>query len=96
VGSRADDAFLELRALLVPFGVAHYYSDKQGAYRRHLPAEQYTTGRRSLCIIETEHRPLQSRLKRLAGQTLYFSQSIEMHDLVTGLFMNLYGFGRAV
>ena len=28
VGSRADDAFLELKALLGPLGVTRYYSDK--------------------------------------------------------------------
>jgi insertion element IS1 protein InsB len=48
VGSRADDVFLELKALLAPFGVTHYYSDKWGAYRRHLPAEQHTVGKRYL------------------------------------------------
>src|SRR5262249_58237248 len=43
VGSRADDAFLKLKALLGPFGFTRYYSDKWGAYRRHLPATPFTT-----------------------------------------------------
>ena len=45
VGNRADDAFLKLKALLGPFGVTHYDSDKWGAYRCHLPAEQHIVGK---------------------------------------------------
>jgi insertion element IS1 protein InsB len=94
VGSRADDAFLEFKALLDPFGVTHYYSDRWGAYRRHFPAEQHTVGKRYLQKIERKHLTLRTRLKRLTRQTLCFSRSIEMHDLVIGLFINRYEFGH--
>ena len=94
VGSRTDDAFLELKALLVPLGVTRYYSDKGGAYRRHLPAEQHTVDKRYLQKIERKHLTLRTRLKRLTRQTLCFSRSIEMHDLVIGLFINRYEFGH--
>lgn len=94
VGSRADDAFLELKALLDPFGVTHYYSDRWGAYRRHLPAEQHTVGKRYLQKIERKHLTLRTRLKRLARQSLGFPRSIGMHDLVIGLFINRYEFGH--
>jgi insertion element IS1 protein InsB len=96
MGSRADHTFLELKALLAPFGVTHYYSDKWGAYQRYLPLEQHTIGKRYLQKIERKHLTLRTRLKRLARQTLCFSRSIEMHDLVIGLFMNRYEFGRVV
>jgi len=96
VGSRADHAFLDLKALLVPFGVTRYYSDKWGAYRRHLPAEQHSVGKRYLQKIERKHLTLRTRLKRLTRQTLCFSRSIEMHDLVIGLFINRYEFGHEV
>jgi insertion element IS1 protein InsB len=94
VGSRADDAFLELKALLDPFGVTRYYADKWGAYRRHLPAEQYTVGKRYLQKIERKHLTLRTRLKRLTRQGLCFSRSIDMHDLVIGLFINRDEFGH--
>jgi insertion element IS1 protein InsB len=94
VGSRADDAFLELKALLDPFGVTHYYSDRWGAYRRHLPEEQHTVGKCYLQKIERKHLTLRTRLKRLARQSLGFSRSIKMHDLVIGLFINRYEFGH--
>jgi insertion element IS1 protein InsB len=94
VGSRADDAFLALKALLGPLGVTHYYSDTWGAYRRHLPAEQHTVGKRYLQKIERKHLTLRTRLKRLTRQTLCFSRSIDMHDLVIGLFINRDEFGH--
>ena len=37
VGTHKDAAFLKLLALLVPFGITRSYTDKGGAYRRHLP-----------------------------------------------------------
>jgi insertion element IS1 protein InsB len=95
-GSRADPTFLELKALLAPLGVTYYYSDKRGAYQRYLPLEQHTVGKRDLQKIERKHLTLRTRLKRLARQTPCFSRSIEMHDLVIGLFINRYEFGRAV
>jgi insertion element IS1 protein InsB len=35
-GTREDDVFVELKALLAPFGITHLYTDGWGAYRRHL------------------------------------------------------------
>ena len=32
VGSRKDTVFLKLQALLVPFGITRYYTDKAGVY----------------------------------------------------------------
>jgi insertion element IS1 protein InsB len=93
VGSRADDAFLERKALLDPLGVTHDYADKGGAYWRHLPAAQHTVGNRDLQKIERKHLTLRTRLKRLMRQRLGFSRSIDMHDLVIGLFINRYEFG---
>jgi insertion element IS1 protein InsB len=35
-GAREDRIFLELKALLQPFGITRFYTDGWGAYRRHL------------------------------------------------------------
>ena len=96
VGSRKDATFLKLRALLVPFGITRYYTDKAGVYRRHLPPEQHTVGKLSMQKIERKHLTLRTRLKRLARKTLCFSCSPVMHDLLIGLNMNRVEFGRAV
>ena len=37
VGTRKEAVFLQLKALLAPLGITHYYTDKAGVYRRHLP-----------------------------------------------------------
>ncbi len=44
VGARKDATFLELHALLAPFGIPRYYTDKGGVYQRHLPPAQHTEG----------------------------------------------------
>jgi len=96
LGTRKDAVFLKLYALLVPFGITHYYTDKAGVYRRHLPPEQHTVGKLSMQKIERKHLTLRTRLKRLARKTLCFSRSCVMHDLVIGLYMNHIEFGCAV
>jgi insertion element IS1 protein InsB len=35
VGTRKDAVFLKLKALLAPWGITHYYTDKAGVYQRH-------------------------------------------------------------
>jgi insertion element IS1 protein InsB len=96
VGTRKDAVFLKLQALLAPFGIAHYYTDKAGVYRRHLPPAQHTVGKLSMQKIERKHLTLRTRLKRLARKTLCFSRSCLMHDLLIGLYMNRAEFGCVI
>jgi insertion element IS1 protein InsB len=96
VGTRKDAVFLKLRALLAPFGITRYYTDKAGVYRRHLPPTQHTVGKRTMQKIERKHLTLRTRLKRLARKTLCFSRSFLMHDLLIGLYMNRVEFGGVV
>jgi insertion element IS1 protein InsB len=96
VGTRKDATFRKLRALLVPFGITRYYTDKAGVYGRHLPPAQHTVGKLSMQKIERKHLTLRTRLKRLARKALCFSRSRVMHDLLIGLYMNRVEFGRAV
>lgn len=37
-GTRKDKVFLQLKALLLPFGISCFYTDDWGAYERHLDA----------------------------------------------------------
>ena len=96
VGSRKDTVFLKLRALLAPFGITRYYTDKADVYRRYLPPAQHTAGKLSMQKIERKHLTLRTRLKRLARKTLGFSRSRFMHDLLIGLYMNRVEFGCPV
>jgi IS1 family transposase/transposase-like protein len=95
-GRRKDEVFLKLKALLKPFGLTHYYTDKWGAYTRHLDPEQHTVSKRGTQKIERKHLTLRTRIKRLVRKTICFSKSTQMHDIVIGLFVNRYAFGRAV
>ena len=96
VGTRQEATFLKLKALLAPFGITRYYTDKAGVYRRHLPPAQHTVGKLTMQKIERKHLTLRTRLKRLARKTLCFSRSRVMHDLLIGLYMNRVEFGRTV
>ena len=96
MGTRKDAVFLKLRALLAPFGLTRYYTDKAGVYQRHLPPEQHTVGKLTMQKIERKHLTLRTRLKRLGRKTLCFSRSRIMHDFLIGLYMNRVEFGCAV
>ena len=95
VGPRKDVLFRRLKALLSPFGITRYYTDKAGVYQRHLPPAQHTVGKLTMQKIERKHLTLRTRLKRLARKTLCFSRSYLMHDLLIGLYMNQVEFGGA-
>ena len=95
-GRRQDEAFLKLKALLEPFGVTKYYTDYWGAYTRHIDPDQHQPGKRNTQKIERKHLTLRARIKRLARKTICFSKSIQMHDIVIGLFVNRYEFGLQI
>ena len=47
-------------------------------------------------LNKRKHLTLRTRIKRLTRKTLCFSKSIQMHDIVMGLFVNRYEFGLPV
>ena len=96
LGRRNDEGFLKLKALLEPFGIKKYYTDSWGAYTRHLGADEHQPGKRNTQQIERKHLTLRTRIKRLVRKTICFSRSIQMHDIVLGLFINRYEFGLLV
>jgi insertion element IS1 protein InsB len=93
-GRRKDDVFLRLQQQLEPFGITKFYTDGWGAYERQLAAEQHQVGKEHTQRIESKHVNLRTRIKRLVRRTLCFSKTERMHDLVLGLFINRYEFGR--
>jgi insertion element IS1 protein InsB len=93
-GRRQDEVFLKLKELLEPFGITRYYTDGWGAYERHLEPDQHTVGKDNTQKIESKHINLRTRIKRLVRRTICFSKTERMHDLVIGLFINRYEFGR--
>jgi len=96
LGPRTDDVCRELYERLAPFQITRYYTDGWGAYQRILPADRHIVSKRETQRIERKHLDFRTRLKRLARKTICFSKSVEMHDIVIGLFINRYEFGRTV
>jgi len=66
------------------------------AYERHIDAEKHHVGKENTQKIESKHINLRTRIKRLVRRTICFSKTEQMHDLVIGLFMNRYEFGRVL
>lgn len=93
LGPRQDEVFLQLKALLAPFGIHHFYTDAAEVYNRHLASDSHTVGKHDTQKIERKHLTLRTRIKRLARKTICFSKSILLHDIVIGLFVNRYEFG---
>ena len=95
-GNRKDAVFLQLKALLLPFGISHFYTDDWGAYKRNLDPLKHEGGKQNTQKIENKHLNLRTRIKRLARRTICFSKSVFMHELVIGLFINRYEFGLSI
>ena len=92
LGDRKDAAFLKLKKLLEPFGIARFYTDDWGAYERHIEPEKHIVGKENTQKIERKNLTFRTRIKRLVRKTICFSKKILMHDIVIGLFINRYEF----
>ena len=95
-GDRTDSVLLQLKTLLNPFGIKKFFTDDWGAYKRHLAPEKHEIGKKNTQKIERKHLTLRTRIKRLARKTICFSKMEFMHDIVIGLFINRYEFGKAI
>jgi insertion element IS1 protein InsB len=93
LGTHQDDAFLQLKAWLAPFGIRHFYTDGAEVYNRYLGPEHHTVGKTHTQKIERKHLTFRTRLKQLVQKTICFSRSVLLHDIVIGLFVNRYEFG---
>lgn len=93
VFGRQETVFLQLKALLAPFGITRFYTDGWGVDERHLAPEQHTVGKQRTQKIECKHINLRTRIKRLVRRTSGFSKTTTMHALVIGLFVNRYACG---
>ena len=62
-GRRKDEVFLQLKALLEPFGITRYYTDGWGTYERHLDPEKHRIGKDNTQKIESKHVNQRTRIK---------------------------------
>lgn len=94
--ARKGEVFLQLKFLLDPVGITRFYTYSWGAYERHLESEKHVVGKQNTQKIENKNLNLRTSIKRLVRQTICFSKSIFMHDVVKVLFINRYEFGVSV
>jgi len=66
------------------------------AYTRHLDETAHNEGKRNTQQLERTHMTLRTWIKRLACKTMCFARSTQMHDIIIGLFVNRYEFGRPI
>jgi insertion element IS1 protein InsB len=52
--------------------------------------------KKSVDRSERKHLTLRTRIKRLARKTICFSTSMQMHDMVIGLFVNRHDLGLRI
>src|SRR4029434_6787911 len=71
-GRRQDTVFLQLKALLEPFGIRRFYTDGWGASECHLEPTQHEVGKAHTQKIESKHINLRTRIKRLVRRTICF------------------------
>ncbi len=87
---------MKRHTLLEPFSITKCTTDGWGAYERHLDADTHEVGKANTQKIESKPINLRTRIKRLGRRTICFSKTERMHDLVIGLFINRYEFGRSI
>lgn len=79
-GTRKDEVFIQLKALLKPFGITRFYTDGWGAYERHLESGKHVVGKQNTQKIENKNLNLRTRIKRLAAfsseNNLFFQNGI--------------------
>ena len=93
-GRRTHQTFRRLLALLEDAGlqITHWLTDAWWAYYDCLAKSERTESKAALQSLERKHLTLRSRVKRLVRRGIAFSKSIQMHDIVIGLFINHYFF----
>jgi len=91
-GRRKDEVFLKLKKLLEDFNIEKYYTDNWGSYSKILDKDKHQIGKANTQTIERKNLTLRTRIKRLTRKTICFSKSIQMHDIVIALLINVLDF----
>ncbi|MEE5994336.1 MAG: IS1 family transposase [Oscillospiraceae bacterium] len=94
LGTREHKCLDELLKLLEPFHIVKVYADANYAYESRIHSAVVVTDKKNTQKIERNHLTLRTRMKRLARKTICFSKSKEIHEIVIGIFINIFFFHR--
>ena len=75
-------------------GITRSGTDGWWTYERHVEAEQPMVGKAHTQKSARKHITIRTRIKRLVRRRIGFAKTERLHDLVIGLFINRYEFGR--
>ena len=94
LSSRKQDALWKLWELIsnMNLSITDVYSDNNFSYSEVIPNNILSIGKKNTQKIERKHLTLRTRLKRLARKTICFSKSLEMHEIMVGLLINVLEF----
>ena len=91
-----NEAFLELKTLLEPFGIKTFCTDGLSTYERNLKGFEHIISKKNTQRIERKNLTLRTRIKRLCRKTICYSKCQDMHDIVIGLVINILEFGLRI
>ncbi len=94
LGSRQNSVLAMLLEKLKDVSFRLYCTDDWEAYKRLLPKEKHLITKKYTQSIEWQNLNFRTRIKRLTRKTICFSKSEEIHDKVTGEFINREFFQR--
>jgi insertion element IS1 protein InsB len=94
LGRRQDTGCLARQALWAPWGITRFDPAGGGAYERPSTPEQPVVGKQHTQKIASKPINRRTRIQRLVRRTMCFSTTTTLPDLVVGLFINRYEFGR--
>ncbi|MCI9355006.1 MAG: hypothetical protein HFE58_09470 [Firmicutes bacterium] len=96
IGKRKNTVFLKLKKLLETFQIEVYYSDNWTSYKKYIEKEKHKIVKKNTQKIERKNITLRTRIKRLTRKTIYYSKTEYMHDIIIGLFINIFEFGLSI
>jgi len=91
-GGRTDAGFRQLPGYLKNIPVDFHYTDGWGAYSGNLSEDTHRIGKDKTWKIERKNLNFRIHIKRLGRKTVCYSKSEEVHDNVTGMYIERYYF----
>ncbi len=89
-----EHMYLDVK-LLTPFHIHIVYADANYAYQAHITESEVVTGKTNTQRIERKHLSLRTWCSRLVRKGIWFSKTHQMHNIIVGLIINIWFFGRA-
>ena len=96
LGARTKNTLKRLLEKLKDFNISDYYTDNWKPYKSLLPKAKHFIAKENNQSIERKHLTLRTRIKRLCRQTICYSKTNKMHDIIIGLFINKHEFCRVL